>query len=246
MAGPINPTEWAQFFVDIGSLWGTALHDPKSLLSFSPGNKQLVDAAAFYLEMLAIQLILTAPLILQHKGEFGDKARMVTTAVLSMVTLAVSCLACNLAFRLVGGSGNFISTFLAMAYGFSPYGPFMTLISLLMFAALPQRLRPYALSPATSKKAGEVAMGDPRTNKGLFILASVLLFAMLIFAFVVFLRCMIFVHRLHGVRAAVAVVVAFIVLAIVGKLITPIQGLIMPPPTEDIPDLASLPADPAG
>ncbi len=124
MAGPINPTEWAQFFVDIGSLWGTALHDPKSLLSFSPGNKQLVDAAAFYLEMLAIQLILTAPLILQHKGEFGDKARMVTTAVLSMVTLAVSCLACNLAFRLVGGSGTFISTFLAMAYGFSPYGPF--------------------------------------------------------------------------------------------------------------------------
>jgi hypothetical protein len=235
-ASPFDVSEWARFLVNIGSVWNTAIHAPKTLLHFSPSDKELVEGVTFYLEMLGISLVLTAPLIFQHKAEFGNKVRMAASAVFSIVSLALCAFAGDLAFRLFGGTGTFASSFLAYAYGFGPYGPFLTLSSLLLFASLPPNLRQYALSPVTAQKAGQKAMEDPRTNRFLFVVASLILWLTLIVGYVVFLRCMIFVHSSHGMRAAASIVVFLIAFAILGKLIQPIQGIIMPPPSDDTPD----------
>jgi hypothetical protein len=237
MAAPfdIDPSAWAGYVIAIGSLWGRAIQSPKTLLSLSPTDKQLIDATTFYIEMLLVSLVLTAPLILQHKSEFGDKARMVTSALFSLLSMAVTALAGDLAFRLLGGTGTFASTFVAMVYGLGPYGPCMALVSLVIFASVPGYLRPYVLSPVTARKAGEKAMADSRTNRSLFISAGIALYLIMIISYVAFLRCMIFVHNVHGWRAAASIVAFLIGAGILGKaVIEPISGLIMPPPSEEI------------
>jgi len=224
----------AQFLFNLGSLWSTAIHAPKTLLSLSPSDQQIIDALTFYLEMLAISFVFTAPLILKHKSEFSDKVRMAASAGFAVLSLLLVALVGDLAFRLFGGQGSFATTFMALAYGSGPYGPLMTLASLLIYASLPAKLQPYALAPATARNVGETAFKDPGTNRPLFVTGGLITFAIMVISYVVFLRCLIVVQGTRGMRTAGAIVVALIAAGIVNKLVMPIASTIMPAPEEEL------------
>jgi len=223
-----------QILINIASNWNTAIHAPKTLLSHSPSDQQIIDALTFYLEMLVISFIFTAPLILKHKSELGDKMKMLASGAFAVLSLLLLALVGDLAFRLFGGHGTFATTFMALAYGSGPYGPFMTLASLLIYASLPAKLKPYALAPATAKNVGETALKDPRTNRSLFVLGSLLTLAVMVLSYVVFLRCLIVVQGTRGLRTVGGIIVALIAAGIVNKLITPIASIIMPAPDEEL------------
>lgn len=232
----------SHYLINLVSLWNTAIHAPKSLLSLAPSDQQITDALTFYLEMLAISFVFTAPLILKHKSEFSDKLRMVASVGFAVLSLLLLALVGDLAFRLFGGKGTFATTFMALAYGAGPYGPLMALGSLLIYASLPAKLQPYALAPAAAQKVGQIAFNTPGTNRPLFVTANLITLTVMVVSYVVFLRCLIVVQATRGVRTVAAIVVALIAAGIVNKLVMPIASTIMPAPNEE---LAEAPAPPA-
>jgi len=233
----LDVESWLRFGFHIWSVWLAAIGNPKLFVDAPPSESVAMEAAEFYIALLCFSVIISAPLILTNKGEFSDKMRIATNALFSVVSLGICALAGDLAFHLFHGAGTFASSLLVAVYGVGPYGPLMTLTSLLIFASLPANLRPYALSMATAQKVGKDALNDPRTNRFLFGLSSLLIMGVVIASYIAFFRCMVFVHRVHGFRAAASVVVSLIMLGIIGKLTGYIQGIIMPPPSEDLPEI---------
>ena len=121
-AAPFDLDQWARALVNIASVWSTAIHSPRTLLQSSPTDQQLINGVIFYLEMLGVSALLSAPMILQHKdkADFGDNLKLVLYSAFQMISYAACALAGNFAFGLFGGTGTFAGSFLAMAYGLSP------------------------------------------------------------------------------------------------------------------------------
>ena len=230
-----NPASWARFLIDLVTLWSSSITDPKALLnfSFSPTDAQILAGLTFYLEMMVLSLVLQSPVILGHKAEFGDKLRMIASALCSLASLALCAGAVDLSFRLLGGGSAFAGSFLAFAYGFTPYGPLLTLASLMMVVSVPADLRPYLMNALTAQEAGKRAAQDERTNRPVFMMASILLLIVMILAFAVLFRCLMFVHHVHGLRAVASIILAIIALAIVGVPLKYVSASIMPIPSED-------------
>src|SRR5205807_3939470 len=128
----------------------------------------------FYFPILVFSTLLYAPFVLGSKSEFADKIKLLAGSVVGLFLGLVATLSWHLAFWLLGGGANFAGTYLTSVYAGAPYVPLISISSLILYAALPQNLRPLALNPATAQQAMQRGLADPRTNNAAVVLGSLL------------------------------------------------------------------------
>jgi Yip1 domain len=228
----------AVFVLQVSTTWAQAISDPQQFLSpsFQPTDEQITRGLEFYFAMIAVSLLLYAPFVLgSHKSELGDKAGLAASAFVGLFSTALLAMSWHFAFWLLGGASTFSGTYLAYVYAGSPFTPLITFSSLIIFGALPPDLRRYAINPTTAQKGMVRAWADPRTNKILFLLGTLLGLVFIVWSLIVMFRCMSFVQNVGGLGLVGAIVLILLITAVVGYVLKAVQSVFNPTSDETLP-----------
>jgi hypothetical protein len=226
----IDIRSWIEYLLTIVHQWSSAISNPKQFLTphFQPGDNQVIDGLQFYFPILVFSLLLYAPFVLGRKSEFAEKIRLLASTVVGLLIGLAAALSWHLAFWLMGGGASFSGTYLVSVYAGAPYVPLISIFSLFLLGALPPELQPLALNPATTQKAMQLGMADPRTNTVAVAFGSLLVLGITVWMTFVMFRCMSFVHSLGGWRLVVAIVVSLLIGSFVFRIFQFIQAMFSP------------------
>jgi len=240
---PTNLHMIAMYAFKYSTEWANAISDPHRFLYTMPTEAKVVDGLEFYFAVLIFAFVLQAPFVLGQKGDFGDKARLVASSVVGLVTSAVIAMSWHIAFHILGGHATFTGTLLVYVYSGAPYVPLISLASLISFAGLPPYLQHKGLSFATAAQLGPDLAKDPGTRMRFVIVGSFSLYGVLFWSVIVQLRGMKFVHQVSGIRFFFCVVFALVITAIEAPLLKELSAVFNTPdaaPAESAPLPAAL------
>jgi hypothetical protein len=226
----MDPQKIVAFIQDLAHKWAVAISDPTSYLQphFLPDDALIAQGLTFYLSMTSLSLMFYLVLALGHQGELSTKVKMIANGLFGIISSGIVAMVWFLPFRWFGGNSNLAGTYLAMAYGSGPYIPLISLCSLLAFSGYPARVRPFAINPATAQQAYTLAQGDPNTSTGTIISGCLLLGVVSIVSSIMTLKCMAYVHMVHGWRLTGAVVLSLVMFMPVSMALQKIALLFVP------------------
>ncbi|PYX47161.1 MAG: hypothetical protein DMG83_05415 [Acidobacteria bacterium] len=230
----MDPQKIVAFIQSLAHNWMAAISDPQSYLQphFLPDDARIAQGLTFYLLMAGISLLFLLGIALGHQGEWSAKWKIVANGLLTIVSSGITAMIWFLPFKWFGGNSDLAGTYLAMAYGSGPYIPLITFCTLLSFSGYPPRARLYAMNPATVQKALKLAEGDPNTSQGAIFSGCLLMAVVVIFSIRATLKCMAYVHTLHGWRLAGAVSLSILLFIPVNLGLQKITIMFMPDPGE--------------
>lgn len=228
-----DPVDLAHKAIKLMETWSRAVTDPKQFMSgahpFQPDDNHIAEALAFYITMLSVSMLIMTPFILGQKSEFAEKAKLVASSVMGLLFSAVVAMTWHFSFKMMGGTASFGGSYLAFVYSAGPFGIPMTIVSLLIFAALPPDYRPRALNPTTANAVMAQAKTDARTNQGLLGVGGLLALVLMIWSLVIQFRCLTFVHGVTGFWKLTGTVFLSLALAVpIGLLWKHLGGLLSP------------------
>lgn len=213
-------------------MWARAISGPSAYLarSFQPTSDQVTEGIGFFLAMIAVSTMFSIAAGFSQAGSAGDKIKSGANGFLGLFFGAISAIAAHFPFVLFGGKATFSGTYLAYCYAAGPYLPLISFAALIMLSGYPARLRAYAIAPQTAPLAFAAAQQDPETSNLNLYLGAFLLWGVMIWSYVAMIRALSFAHELSGLRLTGAIVVSFVLFAIVGKVLQGVSSLLLPPP----------------
>lgn len=228
--------DFSEQLVAVAKNWADAISDPvRKVTQAKPWEEHIGEGLLFFLAMVTVSTLLSAPIAFQQKGDFGNKVRPAFNAVFGLIMSALVALVWHFPFVWLGGRANFAGSYLAYCYGYSPYMPLIAFAGLILAAGLPRELRKLATNPATVQQAFALAQNHPDTSKGSIALGCGATFLAIGWATFVTFRDLGVVHDLRGSRLAGAVLLSLLISAPVGVVLQRIGTLFVPAPEDSTP-----------
>jgi len=216
--------------------WADAISDPvRKIEKARPWDEHIGEGLLFFLAMVTLSTVLSAPIAFQQRGDFGDKVRPAFSAVFGLMTSAILAASWYFPFVWLGGRGNFAGSYLAYCYGYSTYMPLTAFALLILAAGLPRELRKLATNPATAQKAFALAQNNPETSNGSIALGCGATYLVTLWATFVTFRNLGVVHELRGWRLAGAILLSLLISAPIGLVLKRINTLFLPSVEDSAP-----------
>jgi len=212
--------QYFEYVLGLLKTWMQAFSNPEQFLApgFQPTDNQVVSGMEFYAVLVIVSVLLGAPLVVAQKGDLADKTRLAANGVFGVLSISLVALTWHISFWVLGGQSNFAGTFLAYVYGAGPYIPLTGLATWIVASAFPKHLLVYWVNPTMAQEGMRRAKDDPGTSTGMVALGCLFTSGIMLWSFIVVMRCFSYAHALSGWRLVGAILLSVVIAIPVGAV----------------------------